>query len=161
MGAMMRIPLIAFLILPALVAQAGDVDFANYDKPLYAQIVGRIKAKVQTRLGEGKVTKDRYFIIPFAYQNEDNNPEFSHSFLSVIRVFANNKPTKVTPGLMRGIGKGPRFELFTLAGCRLVLLAIRNSVSSTARGPRFFPIRINAHYLPGRTSISKIRSSWR
>ena len=30
-----------------------DVDFSNYDVPLYTQIVDRIKAKVSARLGEG------------------------------------------------------------------------------------------------------------
>ena len=29
-----------------LVAQAGDIDFSNYDVPLYTQIVDRIKAKI-------------------------------------------------------------------------------------------------------------------
>ena len=43
-----------FILLFALpiVAQA-DVDFSNYDVPLYTQIVDRIKAKVSARLGEG------------------------------------------------------------------------------------------------------------
>src|SRR5215813_4387810 len=76
-----------------------EPDFSNYDLPLYTQIVNRIKAKVSARLGEGRSTRDRYFIIPFAYQNRDNDPEFSHSFLSVIRVFADNKQPKLTPGL--------------------------------------------------------------
>ena len=34
------------------------------------QIVNRIKAKVAARLGEGVNTQDRYFIVPFAYQNK-------------------------------------------------------------------------------------------
>ncbi|HVK58410.1 MAG TPA: hypothetical protein VM735_06495, partial [Candidatus Kapabacteria bacterium] len=76
----------------ALVAQAGclkpDVDFSNYDEPLYEQIVDRIKAKVSARLGEGRNSRDRYFIIPFAYENDGNDPEYSHSFMTVIRVFA-------------------------------------------------------------------------
>jgi hypothetical protein len=59
----------------------GDVDFSNYDVPLFEQIVNRIKAKVAARLGEGENTQDRYFIIPFAYQNKRNNPEFSESCL--------------------------------------------------------------------------------
>ena len=46
--------LILLLALP-IVAQAGllkpDVDFSNYDVPLYTQIVNRIKAKVSARLG--------------------------------------------------------------------------------------------------------------
>jgi hypothetical protein len=60
----------------------GDVDFSNYDVPLYQQIVNRIKAKGAPRLGEGENKKDRYFIVAFAYQNKKNNLEFSHSFIS-------------------------------------------------------------------------------
>src|ERR1700730_15065557 len=36
----------------------GDVDFSNYDAPLFQQIVNRIKAKVAARLGEGANTQD-------------------------------------------------------------------------------------------------------
>jgi hypothetical protein len=43
----------------------ADVDFSNYNAPLFEQIVNRIKAKVSARLGEGKNTRDRYFIVPF------------------------------------------------------------------------------------------------
>jgi len=81
-----------------IVAQA-DVDFSNYDVPLYTQIVDRIKAKVSARLGEGSNTRERYFIIPFAYEDRGNHPEYSHSFISVIRVLADNKQPKLTPGL--------------------------------------------------------------
>src|SRR5882724_4242704 len=56
----------------------GDVDFSNYAAPLFQQIVNRIKAKVAARLGEGVNTQDRYFIVPFAYQDKWNNPEFAH-----------------------------------------------------------------------------------
>src|ERR1700682_2281625 len=34
----------------------GDVDFSNYDVPLFEQIVNRIKAEVAARLGEGENT---------------------------------------------------------------------------------------------------------
>src|SRR5437870_12730562 len=74
-----------------LVAPAGDVDFSNYDVPLYTQNVDTIKAKIAPRLGEGTLTRERYFIIPYAYQDRENHPEFSHSFITVIRVFAENK----------------------------------------------------------------------
>ena len=79
----------ALLLGLPLVAQAGliqrDVDFSNYDVPLYSQIVDRIKAKILACLGEGKNTHDRYFIIPFADQNRGNKPEFSHSFITAAR----------------------------------------------------------------------------
>ncbi len=44
-----------------LVAQAGDVDFSNYDVPLYTQIVDTIKAKIAPRLGEGTLTRMRKY----------------------------------------------------------------------------------------------------
>src|SRR5437899_11808263 len=106
-----------FILLSALpiVAQA-DVDFSTYDVPLYTQIVDRIKAKVSARLGEGSNTRERYFIIPFAYQDRGNHPEFSHSFITVIRVFAsNNKQQKLTPGLPTRKYKNWEFEAFNIS----------------------------------------------
>src|SRR5258708_2063714 len=79
------------------VLRKGDVDFSNYDVPLFEQIVNRIKAKVAARLGEGENRQDRYFIIPFAYQNRWNNTDFSHSFISVIRVPAAGNQPILTP----------------------------------------------------------------
>jgi hypothetical protein len=46
--------------------------FQSYDVPLYTQVVNRIKAKVSARLEEGSNTRDRYFIIPFAYEDKGN-----------------------------------------------------------------------------------------
>ena len=80
----------------------GDADFSNYDAPLFEQIVNRIKAKVAARLGEGENRQDRYFIVPFAYQNKRNDPEFSHSFISVIRVLADGKQPSLRSGFRRG-----------------------------------------------------------
>ena len=114
-------PLRAFLIFLALsvVAHAGwlkpDVDFSNYDVPLYEQIVNRVKAKISNRLGEGTNTRDRYFIIPFAYENDGNDPEFSHSFISVIRVFADDKQPRLTQGLKLRRYKNREFEAFTIS----------------------------------------------
>jgi hypothetical protein len=90
-------------------------DFSNYDVPLQEQISNHIKAKVMARLGEGKSTRDRYFIIPFAYENRGNDPEFSHSFLSVIRVLADDKSSKVTPGLKKRSYRNRQFEAFTIS----------------------------------------------
>ena len=60
-----------------------EIDFSNYNVPLYAQIVNRIKAKVSARLGKGQNPHDRYFIIPFAYQNRANDPTiFAFVYLS-------------------------------------------------------------------------------
>ena len=93
----------------------ADVDFSNYDVPLFEQIVNRIKAKVEARLGEGVNTQDRYFIVPFAFQRRWNNPQFSHSFISVIRVLGDGKQPSLTSGLRRGKFKNRDFEAFTIS----------------------------------------------
>ncbi len=109
----------AFLLALPIIAQAGlserSVDFSNYNRPLYTQIVGRIKAKVSARLGEGINTRDRYFIIPFAYQDRGNHPEDSHSFISVIRVLPDNEQPKLTPGLKLQRSRDREFEAFTIS----------------------------------------------
>src|SRR4029077_1112220 len=109
----------AIFLALSLVANAGwlkpDVDFSNYDVPLYEQIVNRIKAKISNRLGEGTNTRDRYFIIPFAYENDGNDPEFSHSFMTVIRVLADDKQPRFTGGLKTGRYRNREFEAFTIS----------------------------------------------
>ncbi len=109
----------ALLFSPCVPVQAGllkaDVEFTNYDAPLYEQIVNRIKAKVAARLGEGVNRHDRYFTIPFAYQNYWNNPKFSHSFISVIRVLADGKQPSLRSGFRRGRYKNRNFEAFTIS----------------------------------------------
>jgi hypothetical protein len=101
------------------IAQAAEprpgVDFTNYDVPLYQQITNRIKAKILARIGEGKNTRDRYFIIPFAYENKGNDPEFSHSFITVIRVLADDRQPKLTAGLKVRQYKNREFEAFTIS----------------------------------------------
>jgi hypothetical protein len=101
------------LIMLPFVAGAA-VDFANYDVPLYEQITSHIKAKISARLGE-KNTRDRYFIIPFAYENKGNDPRFSHSFMAVIRVLADNKQPTLTAGLKKRTYKDRSFEAFTIS----------------------------------------------
>src|SRR5689334_7264797 len=103
----MSLKILAFILAFPLIAHADlfpskNVDFSEYDEPLSVQVVNRIKAKIAPRLGNKPLTYDRYFIVPFAYQNFGNDPEFSHSFISVIRVFAGNKEKKYTPGLREG-----------------------------------------------------------
>jgi hypothetical protein len=93
----------------------GNVDFSNYDVPLYQQIVNRIKAKGAPRLGHGKYTRDRYFIVPFAYQNKRNDPEFSHSFISVIHLLPLGKQSGLRSGLRRGRFERRDFEAFTIS----------------------------------------------
>jgi len=118
----MKLPFGRLFVLFALLFAAHTapgaprvVDFSSYDVPLYTQIVNRIKAKVSARLGEGTNTRDRYFIIPFAYEDKGNHPEFSHSFISVIRVFADNKQPKLTAGLKTRTYKNREFEAFTIS----------------------------------------------
>ena len=67
----------------AVTARAREVDYSRYDQPLFDQITDHIKANVAARLGSGKLAHDRYFIIPFAYENRGNDPAFSHSFITV------------------------------------------------------------------------------
>jgi hypothetical protein len=109
----------ALFFSPCVPVHAGllkaDVDFSNYNTPLYEQIVNRIKTKVAARLGEGRNTRDRYFIIPFAYQNRINTPDFSHSFISVIRVLADGKQPSLKSGFRRGRYKNRNFEAFTIS----------------------------------------------
>src|SRR6476659_8935148 len=108
--------LLGFLVAaPIAPAVAGDVDFSSYDVPLYEQIVNRIKAKVSARLGEGTNTSDRFFIIPFAYEDRGNHPEHSHSFISVIHVLADDKQPKPTEGLKIQKYKNREFEAFTIS----------------------------------------------
>ena len=103
----------------AIVAHAGwfdpAPDFSNHDVPLYQQVTQHIKAKITARLGAGKNTRDRYFIIPFAYENEGNQPGFSHSFMSVIRVLPDNKPSKLTKGIATRSYNNREFQAFTIS----------------------------------------------
>jgi hypothetical protein len=93
----------------------ADVNFSSYDVPLYEQIVNRIKDKVAARLGEAANKKDRYFIVPFAFQDRRIKPQLSHSFISVIRVFADGKQPSLTPGFRHGRYKNRNFEAFTIS----------------------------------------------
>ncbi|MGV3531364.1 MAG: hypothetical protein ACO1QR_03270 [Chthoniobacteraceae bacterium] len=97
------------------VAHAGPPDFSNYDVPLHEQITNRIKSKVAARIGEGRNLHDRYFIIPFAYENRGNDPRFSHTFISVIRVLADNRQTRLTSGLKKKTYRNRNFEAFTIS----------------------------------------------
>jgi hypothetical protein len=96
-------------------SQKRNVDFSNYNAPLYRQIVDRIKAKVAARLGQSPNTEERYFFVPFAYQDQGNNPESAHSFLSVMRVPGRGKQPSLTPGFRRGRFAIRDFETFTIS----------------------------------------------
>jgi hypothetical protein len=138
----------------ALVPQSGfaqrDIDFSNYDVPLYTQIVDRIKAKIAPRLGDGPLTRERYFIIPFAYQDRGNHPEFSHSFISVIRVFASNKQRKLTPDLPTRKYKNWEFEAFTISWLPRDFLSNPHLCVFDGPGSRVLPKNNKCPISPGR-----------
>ena len=92
-----------------------EIDFSNYEVPLAQQITNHIKDKVAARLREGRNPRDRYFIIPFAYENRGNDPEFSHSFMTVIRVFADGSRPRPVPGLKLRTYKNREIEAFTIS----------------------------------------------
>jgi hypothetical protein len=145
---------LVFLLALPIVAQAGSpqqgVDFSNYDVPLYTQITDHIKAKVAARLGEGKNTRDRYFIIPFAYQDRGNHPEHSHSFISVIRVLADNKQANLTLGLKKGKFKNREFEAFTISWLPSDFMTNPNLCAFDGPGSRLIPKNNKCPVLPGR-----------
>jgi hypothetical protein len=93
----------------------ADVDFSNYNVPLYEQIVNRIKAKAAPRLGKGKNTRDRYFIVAFAYQDKRHEPELSHSFITVIHLLPEGKKLGQTQGFARGTYRSRDFEAFNIS----------------------------------------------
>jgi hypothetical protein len=62
-----------FATAPAVQAKDG-LDSTNDDVPLYQQIVNRIRAKVSARLQGNRLTQDRFFPLPFAYENDGNAP---------------------------------------------------------------------------------------
>jgi hypothetical protein len=103
-----------FLALAAVV-HAGAIDFSHYDEPLIEQITDHIKEHVDVRLGQGRNNRERYFIIPFAYQNRGNDPAFSHTFMSVVRVFADGSQPERTRELQSRRYKGREFEAFTVS----------------------------------------------
>jgi hypothetical protein len=137
-----------------LVAQAAlqepDVNFSNYDVPLYTQVVNHIKAKIAPRLGEGRLTRDRYFIIPFAYQDRGNHPQYSHSFISVIRVFADNKQPKLTPGFKKRTYKNREFEAFTISWLPADFMTNPHLCVFDGAGSRLFPERNKCPISKGR-----------
>jgi hypothetical protein len=131
-------------------AAPGAVDFSSYDVPLYEQIVNRIKAKVSARLGETRSTRDRYFIIPFAYEDRGNHPEHSHSFISVIRVLADNKQSKLTPGLEKRKYKNREFEAFTISWLPHDFMSNPHLCVFDGVASRLFPAQNKCPVSPGR-----------
>jgi len=142
--------LVGLALLPRAAFSESTVDFSNYDVPLYTQIVNRIKANIAPRLGNGPMKKERYFMIPFAYQDDGNHPEMSHSFISVIRVFADDKQPKETPGLMQGKYKNRDFEAFTISWLPADFLENPNLCVFKGTGARLFATKNQCPVSPGK-----------
>ena len=110
------LPLLLCLLLPLAGMAAGkEVDFSNQDKPLYDQVVEHIRQKVAARIGNAAHKEDRYFIVPFAYEDEANKPQSSHSFMTVIRVLGQGVPPSRESVFRTGKYKNWNFEAFTIS----------------------------------------------
>src|SRR6516162_8545114 len=145
--------ILTLLLGLSLVGQAGllkaDINFSNYDQPLYGQVVDRIKAKIAPRLGKSPLKHDRYFIIPFAYQDKGNHPEYSHSFITVIRVFAKNNEPKLTPGLKTRTYKGWDFEAYNISWLPADFMSNPHLCVFEGFGARLFPNMNKCPISPG------------
>jgi hypothetical protein len=142
--------LLAFPLIANAASVERAVDFSQYDVPLYTQIVNEIKANIGPRLGEAPLTKERFFMIPFAYQDRGNHPELSHSFISVIRVFADDKQPKATPGLAQGKYRNREFEAFTISWLPADFLTNPHLCVFSGFASRLFPKNNKCPILPGR-----------
>ena len=129
----------------------SKVDFSDYDTPLNDQVVSQIKEEVAERLGPDRNTKDRFFIIPFAYENKGNDPAFSHSFMSVIRVLADDKQPKLTPDLETRTYKGRNFEAFTISWLPEDFLENPNLCVFDGVGAMLIPSRNKCPLHPGKS----------
>ena len=61
-------------------------------------------------MGEGRNTRDRYFIIPSPIKTKTMPRSPPHSFITVIRVLADTKQPRLTPGLTKRSYKNRDFE---------------------------------------------------
>lgn len=150
---MFRKALALLLVLP-VIARAElpqtPLDFSSYDLPLYAQIVDRIQARIAPRLGKGHLKHDRYFMVPFAYQDKGNHPESSHSFITVIRVFATEGEPKRTPGLPARKYKNWDFEAYNISWLPADFLSNPHLCVFDGPGARLFPGKNKCPISPGK-----------
>lgn len=148
--------LLTSLFLLTLPAQAAwpfqrQADFSRQDVPLYQQVTDRIKVKILARLGEGKNTRDRFFIIPFAYENRGNDPGYSHSFMTVIRVLADNKQARLTRGITTRTFKDREFQAFTISWLPHDFTADPDLCVFKGFGARLFPTWNQCPPVPGKS----------
>jgi len=152
-----RLAFLAGVLFCALsvVAQAGWFDpkpnYTNYDVPLYQQITNQIKVRILNRLGEGQNTRDRYFMIPFAYQNKGNDPGYSHSFMTVIRVLPDNKQVRLTSGIRKRTFKDREFQAFNISWLPHDFSTDPNLCVFKGFGARIFPTWNQCPVSPGRS----------
>jgi hypothetical protein len=102
---------VLFLAL-SVVARAGEIAYSNYDVPLFEQVTNRIKDKVSARLGEERTRAIVFSSFLSLTKTRRMNLKFAHSFLSVIRVFADDKQPHITSGLKLRKYKNREFEAF-------------------------------------------------
>lgn len=126
-------------------------DFTKHDVPLYEQITTRIRVKIQARLGEGSNTRERYFMIPFAYENRGNDPAYSHSFMTVIRVLPDHKQVKLTKGLKKRTYMHRDFEAFTISWLPYDFPANPNLCVFKGFGSRLIPPLNRCPVTPGKS----------
>jgi hypothetical protein len=138
-----------FASAPAVQGKEG-LDYANYDVPLYQQIVNRIRAKVSARLQGARLTQDRFFIIPFAYENDGNDPELSHSFMTVIRVFAEGKRPRPNSEFKTGTYKGWNFEAYNISWLPADFMENPHLCVFNGVGSRLFAKRNQCPISPGK-----------
>ena len=128
-----------------------ELDRSTAETPLYKQIVGRIQAKVSAKLVKEPLTQDRFFIIPFAYENRGNDPEFSHTFLTVIRVFAHGRQRKAHPEFTTGRYKAWDFEAYTISWLPADFIENPNLIVFRGFGARLVPQWNKAPLSPGKS----------
>jgi hypothetical protein len=147
----MRLRILVLLCALPLAAEAAErnVDFSKYDVPLYEQVVGRIRAGIAPRLTK-ELKEERYFMIPFAYEDDGNHPEKSHSFITVIRVFASDKDTKLTPELPTREYKDWEFEAFTISWLPADFMENPNLCVFEGPGARLFASKNKCPISPGK-----------
>lgn len=130
-----------FFVLSAFV-HAGwfseKPDFSHYDTPLYEQIVNQMKAHISARLGDGPNRHDRYFLVPFAYENRGNDPAFSHSFATVIKVLADGKQPNKRAEVRAGVHERWKFEAFNISWIPYDFLENPNLCVFSGFGSRLF-----------------------
>lgn len=129
----------------------AEIDFSDYDVPLCEQVIDRIKDGITRRLGEGPNKRERFFMVPFAYENRGNNPEFSHSFIAVIRVFPDRGRPRYNEGLRRGRHRQWEFEAFNISWLPRDFLENPKLCVFEGFGARLFPRANRCPLSPGKS----------